>query len=59
MRKRYRTPGGRTCKLCHPEKVGWERRWKAKEEARLHAFEEWRTRSRWLDWREELAADEN
>ena len=40
MRKAYRSPGSRSsCPLCHPEKAGWERRWKPKQEERLRRFE--------------------
>jgi|GEM_PF-1791984 hypothetical protein len=57
MRKRYRAPGRGTCPLCKPEKMGWEHRWKAKEEAGLRAFEEVRARTRWQNWREEFGED--
>lgn len=43
MRKAFRPRGsGHTCKCCHGEKMGLERRWKSKEEAARRQFEQQR-----------------
>lgn len=39
MRKRYKVKK-KSCALCKPFKQGWEKRWKAKDEAKLKEFEE-------------------
>ncbi len=38
MRKMYRVKR-RACALCKPNKRGWDKRWKPKEEAAIRRFE--------------------
>ena len=38
MRKVYKKKR-RSCALCKPHKMGWEKRWKPKEAARVRAME--------------------
>lgn len=39
MRKVYKQKR-RSCALCKPHKMGWEKRWKAKEADRLRAMDD-------------------
>lgn len=45
MRKRYKR--GRGCPQCHPEKVGWERRWTPRELALRAEYERYLREAGW------------